>query len=273
MARNLAGGQTAVVDSGVTAAVVGAAGAAVIAVIGAVSASASARIARQHEASLEERRAENTRTARHEADAEEASQVVETYRRPLLASAVDLEQRLGNILHRDFLTYLRVDSRKSAVALSSTMYRLAAYLGWRELLRRHLTYLDYRDDDQTRAVIRQLEQVSEKLASDDPALEPARSLMLWRDEQRAIGGLMIDDRGAGILGYETFAIRYDSTFAPWLDSFDHGLRRPGVVSLGGRLAAVQKELTQLIETLDPDYIYSRGPETASGRTAQRGPEK
>lgn len=110
-----------------------------------------------------------------------------------MAAAVELSRRIGNIGANSFLVYLRVTvDHRATVALQSTLYRVAAFLGWRELLVRKLTYLPFERADETRAVLQSIEDVSSQLASDGLDVRDGVSrLMLWKDEQRAIGGLML----------------------------------------------------------------------------------
>lgn len=234
----------------VTAAWLGAVGALVAAVASAAFAARSAASSRQHDKEMESLRSELARAERQASADQDAQKVVETFRRPLLAAAVEFKRRLGNILHGAFFAYLGADSRRSRMALLSTAYRMAAYLGWRELLSRRLTYLHYEDSERTKTVISLLEDVSTQLARDDWV-----DLMVWKDEQRAIGGLMLNEDGTGVIGFEAFYADFDSKFAPWLEPFIEDLQRPETDGPGGRLAAVATSLDSLISDLDSDGIY------------------
>lgn len=204
---------------------------------------------------MEALRAEVSRATRRELAQEDAQKIVETYRRPLLGSAVELKRRLGNVLHNEFLAYLRVDSPRSRIALLSTAYRVAAFLGWRELLGRKLTYLRYEDSERTTKVVALLENVSSQFATDRLDFEPPGCLMLWKDEQRAVGGLMLEADGSGILGFESFMANYETVYEPWLGPFVADLRRNGVDSPTGRLAAIERSLAALIDHLDDEHVY------------------
>src|SRR3954453_8140301 len=72
-----------------------------------------------------------------------AREVLDRYRRPLLAAAYQLERRTDNIRRRGFLGYLKADQHRAEVAMKGNLYRVAVYLGWRELLNRELTYLEF----------------------------------------------------------------------------------------------------------------------------------
>jgi hypothetical protein len=242
-------------DPGVTAALIGAGSAIAVSVTSAAFSVRSSKSVRHHDAAMEELRADVSRAARRELAQEDAQRIVETYRRPLLASAVELKRRLGNVLHNAFLVYLTLDSRRSQIAMLSTAYRVAAFLGWRELLVRKLTYLRYEDSERTTRLVTLLEDVSTQLASDRLDFEPTDCLMLWKDEQRAIGGLMMEADGSGVIGFEHFVANYETVYEPWLGSFAADLRRDGIDSSDGRLAAIEGKLAALIEHLDDEHVY------------------
>jgi hypothetical protein len=239
----------------VVAAWVGAGGAILAAGVSGLFAVRSARSARQHDKEMEALRADLARAERHETAEEAAQRVVETFRRPMLAAAVEFKRRLGNILHGGFFAYLGDDQHRKQMALLSTAYRVAAYLGWRELLTRRLTYLHYEDSAETKMVLALLEDVSTKLARDDPKLGSDQRLMLWKDEQRAVGGLMLTDDGNGVVGFETFFAEFDTKFAPWLKHFVDGLEGRDVDLPGGRLETIEESLAALIADLDKDGVY------------------
>jgi hypothetical protein len=94
--------------------------------------------------------------------------------------------------------------------LVSTMYRLCAFLGWVELYRQDTTYLDADDGSGARPVDRAIYAVRSDLA--DGQLNNARDwetwrdLLLFREEQRAIGESMIVTVGGArtVMGYAEF---------------------------------------------------------------------
>lgn len=244
-----------VMDPGATVALIGAGSAIVVSVTSATYAAWVSKALRRHDADMEALRAEVSRATRRELAQEDAQKIVEEHRRPLLASAVELKRRLGNVLHNGFLAYVSVDSRRSQIALLSTAYRVAAFLGWREFLGRKLTYLDYGDSERTTRLITLLEDVSTQFATDRSDFEPPGCLMLWKDEQRAVGGLMLEADVSGILGFEHFVANYDTVYEQWLGPFVADLRRNGVDSPTGRLAAIERSLEALIDHLDDEHVY------------------
>lgn len=237
-------------DPEVLAAWLGTGGALAAAGVSAAFAARSAASSRRHDREMESLRSELASAERRATSADEAQKVVETFRRPLLAASVEFKRRLGNILHGGFFVYLGSDPHRTRMALLSTAYRLAAYLGWRELLNRRLTYLPYEDNERTKAVLALLEDVSTQLARDDSA-----HLMLWKDEQRAIGGLMLNEDQTGIIGFEEFFGEFEGKFAAWLESFIDDLQRPAVQDPAGRLRRLEMSLDRLIAGLDSEGVY------------------
>ena len=98
------------------------------------------------------------------------------------------------------------DADREAEALNSTLFRLAQYFGWTEILRREVEFLQFSEDEETRAAWEALTLVSRAFASDRYA--EGTSFMLWAEEQRGIGERMIVTDGATsrCIGYATLSI-------------------------------------------------------------------
>ena len=82
-------------------------------------------------------------------------------------------------------------------------------------------------------------------------------LMIWGDEQRAIGELMIVEEHGKVLsmGYAAFRQRCDDTFAPWRIRMRDELFAE---STQPRLRDIQNSLCELVETLDSRRVrYTR----------------
>jgi hypothetical protein len=73
--------------------------------------------------------------ARHDAEA-----VLARYREPLLGAAYELQGRLWNILSLDFLRryYFEGDEAQKTYAVENTLYVLAQYFCWSEILRHEI---------------------------------------------------------------------------------------------------------------------------------------
>ncbi len=75
--------------------------------------------------------------------------------------------------------------------------------------------------------------------------------MLWREEQRGIGGLM---QLPGVIGFDEFDRLYDDRFAAWFACFADDLQRPGVKD-SPRLAELQEFIGELVLALDRERLH------------------
>jgi len=174
-----------------------------------------------------------------------AEEVLTRYRQPLAAAAYELQRRLYNILELGFVETFGGEHPRSEEAARTTLFRIAQYFGWSEILHRDIQFLDFGDDGASRTVERVQRQISEQFL--DSAAGPA--LMLWRDEQRAIGELMIVEEHGKVLcmGYARFSACCETTFAPWLDRLWAEIGDPVARA---RMRAVQHSLCELVRLLD-----------------------
>jgi hypothetical protein len=70
-------------------------------------------------------------------------EVLVRYRDPLISATFDLQDRLQNLLRPDedsLITYLDDPARKE-LTVRSTLFRLAQYFGWMEIMRREIEFL------------------------------------------------------------------------------------------------------------------------------------
>jgi hypothetical protein len=162
---------------------------------------------------------------RHQRSKEEqAAELRARYRDPLLNAAFDLQSRLFNIVAQDFLArYARdPDERSRTYAMASTLYVLSEYLGWVEIIRREIQFLDLGDEAVNQRWLGVLEQVRNVLARDD--IDPV--LRVFRADQRAIGEIMLVGPQAGdgagrlhCLGYASFVKCLDDPdFGRWFET-------------------------------------------------------
>jgi hypothetical protein len=173
-----------------------------------------------------------------------AEEVLARYREPLAAAAFDLQSRLYNILRLDFFSKFG-NGERGEEALRTTLFRLAQYFGWTEILRRDIQFLSFPEDDETRRVADLQSEIAKRFLSDDYG----PTLMIWGDEQRALGELMIVEEHGKVLcmGYASFRDRCDDTFAAWRER----LRNEVTQKLArARLRDAQHLLCELVETLD-----------------------
>jgi hypothetical protein len=188
-----------------------------------------------------------------------AADVLATYREPLAAAAYDLQSRIYNILRMDFFAkWGRNGNARSEDAIRSTVFRLAQYFGWTEILRRKIQFLSFPDDKDTRKVAQLQANIAHCFLTDSYGL----GLMLWSDEQRALGERMIVDDHADVLcmGYGAFRKECGGEFGEHCDRLRAEVADPGVKE---RLRAAQYLLCELVETLDDRGVrYTQNLERA-----------
>lgn len=202
---------------------------------------------------LAEQRAANDRHA-------QTAELVRAYRNPLLRAAYDLQSRIWNV-HGGFRG--RGDTEQDYV-VTNTLYVLAEFFGWLEIVRRELQFLDLADEQETGALQADLDRIQGTFASTSRRRHDDFSI--YRGQQRAIGELMIvelvEPPPTGVrstcLGYAAFVERLDSPpFTTWL-----ARPRARIADLTGpdlaRLVEVQHALIDLIDRLDPNRIRFAG---------------
>src|SRR5215212_4203235 len=84
---------------------------------------------------------------------ERAEEVLKRYREPLAAAAFDLQSRLYNILRKSFFEQFGGDHERCTIAENTTLFRLAQYFGWTEILRRDIQFLSFPEAADTQRVI------------------------------------------------------------------------------------------------------------------------
>jgi hypothetical protein len=214
---------------------------AVIALVGAVAAAGISLYGQIHVQEVASRR--------------EVEDVLARYQAPLASAAYELQGRLYNIVALGFLGkyYVNGDAAQRTYAVENTLYVVAQYLGWSEILRREIQFLSFADTARTRAVADRQQRVVELFQSDDAIL--GRPFLIWRGEQRAIGERMIERDGdrSHCLGYAGFLDRNDAAFGQWLDRLERDIdvitEAPNL-----RLVELQHGLVDLIHELDPDRL-------------------
>ena len=197
-------------------------------------------------------------------DRQEASEdLVRHYREPLLVAAFDLQTRIGNIVQNDFAARHMgsADPEEHRYARTSTLYRIGEYFGWIEILRRGLQFLNLGEDRRTHELVERLDLVSRTFA--DTQRYPASAFRLFRDEQRALGEVMLEPTDGELrryqcIGYATFAARLetDTEFARWFHrlGMESDMLANPVPGQLDRLIRVQHALIDIINFLDPEGI-------------------
>lgn len=147
----------------------------------------------------------------------QARVVLDRYRGPLLSAATELGDRIDNIRCRGFGGFGRPGSDRDDLAKLSTLFRIAQYLGWREVLRTEVQLLRFENERDTTLTAALIGDVVWAFASQ--SVDDGQG-MLWAEEQRGIGELMMVRLGDGsstCRGYASFALNYEDQFAVWMD--------------------------------------------------------
>jgi hypothetical protein len=187
-----------------------------------------------------------------------AEDVLARYREPLAAAAYDLQSRIYNILRLDFFDKWANGKARTDAAIESTLFRLAQYFGWSEILRRKIQFLSFPEDEETRNVARLQAEIVRCFLTDSYGT----GLMVWSDEQRALGEMMIVEENGDVLcmGYARFQKRCDDTFSVHREWLRKEIAEPGV---NDRLLDAQHLLCDLVETLDSRRVrYTQNLERA-----------
>ena len=190
-----------------------------------------------------------------------ARERLDKFRAPLLAAVDDLGRRLDNIRTDGFLAYLDVRSRRD-MALESTLFRLAQYLGWIEIIYGYSDRLRFESEKATKGVTDTLGDIGWILAADefdrtDEDDFTTSQLALWREEQRAIGELMRQEGDEpGCMSFNSFVLNYEGCFSRWFATFASQLK-PESASQSNRLAELHRVLARLVRQLDVDEVLVR----------------
>ena len=202
----------------------------------------------------------------------DAEAALARYRDPLARAAEDLRSRLWNVRRGQFLQTYGVGGDAGArEARLSTLFRIAQYFAWSEILRREVQYLSFPDAEQTRSVMQAQDAIADAFRTD----KLDGPLMLWTERQRAIGERMIvdDDGVSRSMGYGRFIDRCDEVLGDWGPSLDADLRglasvsdsdapdpdapdpdAPDTDAPDDRLHELERRLTHLRNLLDPEDV-------------------
>ena len=197
-------------------------------------------------------------------DRQEASEdLVRRYREPLLLAAFDLQARIHNIVESGFVARHMgsADLEEHHYARTSTLYRIGDYFGWIEVLRSGMQFLDLGEEGRTHELVERLDLVSHTFSNTQ--WFPSSVFRLFRDEQRALGEVMLEPiegelRRYQCIGYATFVERLEenSGFARWFERLSTEIDRlvdpaPGQLD---RMIELQHALVNVINFLDPEGL-------------------
>jgi hypothetical protein len=192
------------------------------------------------------------------------------YRDALLWAAFDLQSRLYNVLwgyevdrrpgYRGFLTAFLVEGTEAqaSYAKRSTAFVFAEYLGWVEILRRDLQFLDLGNSETNQRIMHLLTKINITISTSNTS--GPECFRIFRADQRALGELMIEpDSKPGerrCIGYARFCSMLTSgealseTTQELLDHVELAAREPDMAR--HRLIKLQHQLIDLIDLLDAE---------------------
>lgn len=199
----------------------------------------------------------------------EQRNLMNSYGASLAWAAYDLQSRLYNILYghetdlspgpgRGFMTafHLQGSPEEREYVRCSTVFVIAEYLGWVEILRRDIQFLDLgqsRNNQRAMTIISSISKVLNRTSATDNVLR------LWRAEQRAVGELMVHPEAEPgrrrCLGYAEFCekLNGDDAFRRWFAPLLADIDRlaEDTARAVPRLTELQRGLIALIDVLDP----------------------
>ncbi|MBO9652096.1 MAG: hypothetical protein J7605_26605 [Variovorax sp.] len=189
----------------------------------------------------------------------ELEQIMSRYRGPLLHAVYDLQSRLYNVLVNGFFdTYLIGGSATQRhYAENNTAFLIAQFFSWTEIIRQEVQFIEFSESDKTRRLSDLRDEIY-GLWQTDRFVDP---LMIWAGEQRAIGELMIEQRGTQLTckGYASFLRSFGAAQEPLMDRLTNAVHASAAAraSAHDRLLAVQHKLIDILDVLDPDHVRFR----------------
>jgi phosphoglycerate-specific signal transduction histidine kinase len=186
----------------------------------------------------------------------EKENTIARYREPLAQAAYDLQSRIYNIVQRNFLErYLtNGNDRERSYAINNTVFVLAQYFAWTEIVRSDIQFIDLGESAQTRELRRLQDNVYAILQNDTGS----PLLRVFAGEQRAVGERLVTHarERADCMGYGAFLDQLSTGKDPLVDALrDDVVQTAKNVGLATpRLVALQHALIDLLDYLDPDYV-------------------
>lgn len=208
--------------------------------------------------------------------------VYQRYRDPIVLSGLDLISRVAEIRRAYPTNYLLAevaaqrptrfrantieDPHFRRYKLVSSVYRLCAFLGWLELYRQDLIFLDTGRRRDNRHLEGYLEDIRRDLADGQlnqaPDWATWTDVLIFREEQRAVGAAMVVDAGSQrtVMGYGAFLALVDRLEDEhdaelwWLRTAMHFLLdlRADRDFRRTRLERLERDIRSLIGVLSPD---------------------
>lgn len=214
------------------------------------------KLSLENSVTLEEIKTELLRNAKSEDRTIEYEMIMKRYKGPLLHAVYDLQSRLYNVIVQGLIDayYTHGNEGEKEYVVNNTVFVIAQYFAWTEIIRREIQFIDFRDSDNTKK-ISELRDNIYGLWQTDGFSDPFR---VWAGEQRAIGELMIEDVNEHhtCIGYAAFLNKLkenNETLFKKLQNDVVSLSNSGSQSFP-RLREIQHALIDILDYLDPEYI-------------------
>jgi hypothetical protein len=201
------------------------------------------------EAQLELQKAEAGRRA-------ETKQTARKFYEPLGRAAYELQSRIFNIVRGNFLEVylLHGNDRTRSYAINHTVFVIAQYFAWTELIRREIQFIDLGADEETR----QLAQLQHRIYAGWQTDKYHPLLRVFGGEQHAVGERMIQEgpRGPQCMGYASFVDYLDRGPDPLIRALKTDVESLGTSLADAlpRLCELQHSLIDIVVFLDPEAI-------------------
>lgn len=184
---------------------------------------------------------------------------ISRYKDPLIKAAYDLQSRLYNILMKDLLDvyYKNGDYREKKYVLESSLFLIAQFFCWTEIIRTEIQFINLGEDHKTKKLSDLLNNISQTFLTD----EYDKTLRIFAGEQRALGEIMISERDRlQCIGYNEFKhkqILFDKVDQEGIFTYlknDIKSLSENISSRSDRLIKIQNYLIDLVDFLDPNFV-------------------
>jgi hypothetical protein len=175
---------------------------------------------------------------------------------PYARSAYDLQSRIYNIMKQNLVNvYLVAGTKREQIYVTNnTVYLVAQYFCWSELVRREIQFIDLGENVRTRDLMRLQNEVSSIWGTD----KYSPLFRVFVGEQRAIGETLVEisPRGPECIGYGAFLRKLAPGVDPLIDALraDVEALSTGLEPAKDRLKTIQNALIDLLVMLDPDHL-------------------
>jgi len=190
-------------------------------------------------------------------------EIVTKYRNPILRAAIDLKRRLVYYIQEEGLsTDYRKSTKDREYIINNTIFLIAEYFCWVEILRREVQFLDFGQIESNRKFTQLLREISWAFMRGMNDHSDFVLFRIYNGEQRAIGEIMIksstesNKHGYECIGYAEFVMKLEEKeFGKWLLKLKNDLEKNAKAPHKGdkRLILIHDAFIDLINFLDPEF--------------------